>query len=109
MRSWLCVNLSPSSFSDLRSCSGALASQKRQLFWFGFVAMSWVLWTTRNKFTIENIFPSKPIGCLFKLVSFLQQWKLLTMDQDRGATEDLIARVHSTTSSMLQNDHANVG
>lgn len=90
----------PSSFSDLRSSSSLLSSQTRRLFWFGFSDMSWVLWTIRNKFTIENIFPAKPADCMFKLIFFLQQWKPLIKEQDPGATKA------STASSFLRSNRA---
>lgn len=58
-RSWLGVKWAPCSFAQLLTLANTLSGQLRRLFWFGFAAMSWALWTTRNKFTIEHVFPSK--------------------------------------------------
>lgn len=77
-----------------------------RIFWFGFAAMSWVLWTTRNKFSIERIFPNKPVDCLFKLLTILQQWKPLVKSGDMEATDSLISRVRATASDIISRDRA---
>lgn len=46
-----------------------------RIFRFGFAALSWVLWMTRNKFSIDHIFPNKLADCLCKLLNFLHKWK----------------------------------
>jgi hypothetical protein len=37
----------------------------------------WALWTTRNKFSIEAKFPSRPANSIFKMNVFLQIWRPL--------------------------------
>lgn len=61
---------------------------------------------TRNKFTIEHVFPNKPADVLFKLVSLLQLWKSLTREQDKEATELLISRVRALAISICCTNHA---
>lgn len=44
---------------------------------------------------------------VFKLLSFLQQWKLLTKEVNREATKVLISHVRSMASTLYQQDQAN--
>lgn len=32
------------------------AGRRRHLFWLVFAALTWILWTTRNKLVIERVF-----------------------------------------------------
>ena len=80
IRLWLGVNWNPSSFEDLRQCINSLAGRSKRVFMVGWAATCSALWTTRNKFTIEHIFPTNPVSCLFKTNVFLQQWRSLTKE-----------------------------
>ena len=71
--SWLQVSWNPSSFSELRTLAKVLVGVTKRVFWVGLGALCWALWTIRNKFTIEHIFPSKPTDVLFKSCILLQQ------------------------------------
>lgn len=64
IRLWLHVPWNPSSFADLRRCINSLAGRSKRVFMVGWAAICWALWTTRNKFTIEHIFPANPVSCL---------------------------------------------
>lgn len=99
VRSWLEVSWAPNSFDELRLVSSGLHGASKRLFWVGFGALGWALWTTRNKFTIEGVFPNKPTDFLFKMSILLQQWKLLTKQADRDALEAMIIKVR--TSALL--------
>ena len=57
-------------------------SKSRRFLWVLFSAMSWAIWTTRNKFTIEAKFPRQPADCIFKLIINLQLWRALQRRQD---------------------------
>ena len=102
IRSWLHVSWAPTSFADLRALANSLVGAQRRLFWVGFAAMCWSLWTTRNKFTIEHVFPAKPADCLFKTCIFLQQWRLLTKEEDRDAFDDMAPKIRATATSLSQ-------
>lgn len=65
VRSWLNTSWAPGSFSDVRLLTANLQDRSRRLFWIGLGALCWTLWTTRNKFTIEGVFPNKPADVLF--------------------------------------------
>jgi hypothetical protein len=45
---------------------------RRHLFWFMFAAMSWTLWTMRNKMVIEKVFPRRASDSMFKMLASLQ-------------------------------------
>lgn len=40
--------------------------QHRRLAWRTVSALAWALWTTRNKMTIEGMFPSHHVNYIFK-------------------------------------------
>ena len=101
IRLWLRVNWNPSYFEDIRRCINSLAGRSKRVFMVGWAAICWSLWTTRNKFTIEHIFPANPVSCLFKANVFLQQWRSLTKEGDCQAFDDMLSKMKSTTSSLL--------
>jgi hypothetical protein len=78
---------------------------RRRLLWLVFAAMSWALWTIRNKMVIEHIFLRRASDSVFKFLAFLQQWYPLCRQRDRerldSVLEDLLlaARQLSTQSS----------
>ena len=102
IRLWLGVNWYPSSFGNLRQCINSLVGRSKRVFMVGWAATCSALWTTRNKFTIEHIFPTNPVNCLFKATILLQQWRSLIKDGDLQAFDDILSRINSTASTMLQ-------
>ena len=68
----------------------------RRLFWLVFAALTWTLWTVRNKMVIERIFLRHGSDSMFKLLAFLQQWHPLSRQRDRGQLDDMIARMLET-------------
>ena len=104
VRSWLNVSWDPSSFSELRALANSLSDATKRVFWVGLGAVCWSLWTTRNKFTIEHVFPAKPADCLFKSCALLQQWKSLTKAEDHDALNLLISKVRASTSSLCRQE-----
>jgi hypothetical protein len=60
--------------------------------WVSFAALCWTLWNTRNKFTIEDVFPSQPADGLYKLSIYMQVWKPLAKRQDKEELEKPIGK-----------------
>lgn len=93
------VNWAPTSFASLIDLVKSMSEE--MVGFFGLVL--WLcprsLWTTRNKLSIEYIFPNKHVDCLFKLLAILQQWKLKSGDKE--AMDVLISRVRATTSDII--------
>ena len=100
------VPWAPSKFSALRLLVATLCGQFKRLFWFGFSAMCWTLLTTRNKFTIEQVFPNSAVNIIFKLSIFLQQRESLIREAGKAAVEVLNARVRVSTTSISGRDRA---
>ena len=96
--------LAPASFSELRTLASNLSGVCRRIFWVGLDALCWSLWTTRNKFTIEHVFPAKPADCLFKSCTLLQQWKSLTKVDDQDALSVLISKVWASASNLCRQE-----
>ena len=86
-------NWNPACFSDLyRELRGHVGQSKRVL-WTCCAALVWSLWTTRNKFTIDGVFPTQFADILYKLSMYLQVWKPVAWRQDREAMELTISRI----------------
>jgi hypothetical protein len=66
------VHWNPTSFAEFALVLQNLLMKARKAIWFLFIAQSWGLWTTRNKFTIEEVFPRQPHNVVFKLSMFMQ-------------------------------------
>jgi hypothetical protein len=45
-----------------------------------FAALAWTIWTTRNKMSIQKVFPNKPIDIICLALAFLRQWKILMQE-----------------------------
>ena len=80
--------------------------ERRRLFWLVFAALTWTLWTIRNKMVIERIFLRRASDSMFTFLAFLQQWHPLSRQRDRGQLDDMLdrlvetaRRISSTTSS----------
>ena len=80
--------------------------RRRRLFWLVFAALTWTLWTVRNKMVIERILPRRASDSLYSFLALLQQWYPLCRQRDRerldGMLEDLLAAARrlSTSSSL---------
>ena len=70
--------------------------ERCRLFWLVFAALTWTLWTIRNKMVIERIFLRRASDSMFKLLAFLQQWHPLSRRRDRGQLDDMLARLLAT-------------
>ena len=72
--------------------------RRRRLFWLVFAAMTWTLWTIRNKMVIERVFLRRASDSVYKFLAFLQQWYPLCRQRDKerldGMLEDQIGRAH---------------
>lgn len=76
------VDWDPSSRSEIVSYLSSVQGSSRRIMWTCAAAMLWALWRTRNKFTIEVVFPSHPADVIYKCIIFLQQWAPLGRHQD---------------------------
>jgi hypothetical protein len=48
----------------------------------------WIFWITRNKFAIEGVYPNAPSDIVYKILSYLQQWRVLLKGGDQSAMDD---------------------
>ena len=67
--------------------------KRRRLFWVVFAAMTWTLWTIRNKMVIERVFLRRASDSVFKFLAFMQQWHPLCRQQDLERLDDTLHRV----------------
>jgi hypothetical protein len=72
VRSMFGVNWNPRSLQEWFVILLTLNAQARRMIWTFFAAQSWALWTTRNKFTLENKFPQQLANYVFKCLINLQ-------------------------------------
>ena len=65
----------------------------RRLFWLVFAALTWTLWTIRNKMVIEHIFLRRASDSVFKFLAFLQQWHPLCRQRDLVRLDGILHRL----------------
>lgn len=85
--------------SDLASFLQARALQtgrQRHLFWLIFAALSWTLWTTRNKMVIERVFLRRASDSFFKFLAFLQHWHPLARQRDQECLGRMLDALQAT-------------
>ena len=73
----------------------------RRLFWLVFAAMTWTLWTIRNKMVIERIFLRRASDSVFKFLAFLQQWHPLCRRRDRAQLDGTLQRLLEAARRLL--------
>ena len=102
------VQWDPRSAAELVHILDAIQGPAKRVVWSCVGALFWALWLTRNKLTIEHIFPTNPVNCLFKAIIFLQQWRSLIKDGDLEAFDDMLSRMKSTASTLLRHSRRNL-
>jgi hypothetical protein len=85
----------PSCTADVFRFLDGCVGQTRRVLSTCCAALLWFLWNIRNKFTIEEKYPSQPADIIFKKFMYLQVWKPVARRQDREALEMTIKRIHS--------------
>jgi hypothetical protein len=104
---WACVremfkcDWNPARAGELITLSQRLSGRSRRIDWICFNVLCWTLWNV-IKNTTENIFISQPTNCNFKMVIYLQKWRLLSKRGDKQAIQDVKAVVRSLYSSLWQ-------
>jgi hypothetical protein len=58
---------------------------KSKLFALGVVL--WILWITRNKFAIEGVCPNSSSDVLYKILSYLQRWRVLLKGSEQAEVD----------------------
>lgn len=71
---------------------GKAGGRNLNLVYFCFAIVLWGLWTTRNKWAIEGIFPRHPSDFLFKINMMMQKWRILLRDGERTTLDGKIKR-----------------
>ena len=69
------------------------------IFLFGCVA--WSLWLIRNDFVFNDVVITSPVVALFRAISYMQRWKILSKGEDRRKLEEVIEML-KLQSSVLQ-------
>ena len=78
---WSCSPLSVENFQEQFLESADKKNRAFLCFLFGCVA--WSLWLIRNEFVFRNVLVSSPDVCVFRIISFMQKWEVLTKTEDR--------------------------
>jgi hypothetical protein len=65
----------------------------KRFLWTLFAALSWALWTTRNKFSIEAKFPKRLANCIFKTTIFLQLWRPLQKPEVQAMLDEAVPKL----------------
>jgi hypothetical protein len=98
VRELLHCSWNPAGAGDFLAISHGLAGAYRRVVWYSFAALAWALWNIRNKLTMEGVLIGKPADALFKMIVYMQQWRMLVKWKDRGlvdAAMDSLRRMHT--------------
>ena len=100
VRSMLGVQWQPLTFGDTFTLFNSYEGKTRKALWILFVVLCWALWTTRNKFCIEEVFPRQPAYVLFKSLIFLQQWRPVIKPKLLPLIDELARSLQATFAVM---------
>ena len=64
--------------------------RSRRLIWTVFAALSWTLWTIRNKMVIERVLLRHASDSVFKFMAFLQLWHPLCRQRDAERLDGML-------------------
>jgi hypothetical protein len=80
-----------------------------KLFIFAIVVSS--IWTTRNKMTIEVVFPRSPTNIFFKIQAGLHKWRARLGEVDRKQMDEWTTQVKRWAEDFLKKvrEHYNEG
>lgn len=105
---WTCIREAlsldsvPTGMQDMLETWARTKHKHAKLTIFCCAIILWGIWTTRNKFTIEGLFPSHPSDVLFKIQGFLQRWAALLRGVDKTILEDLIKKMKDWRTNFLK-------
>jgi RsiW-degrading membrane proteinase PrsW (M82 family) len=91
----------PAGAGDFLAISHGLTGAYRGVVWFTFAALTWTLWNIRNKLTMEATLIGKPADTLFKMLVYMQRWRMLVKLKDRRLVDvamGAIRRLHAELS-----------
>jgi len=71
----------------------------KRLALFLLAGIAWGLWVNRNKMAIERSFPRDPLQVLYSVISFLQKWRPLLKQADRGDMTKILGLLKTWASS----------
>jgi hypothetical protein len=98
VRELLHCSWNPAGVGDFLAISHGLSGAYRRIVWFSFAALAWTLWNIRNKLTMEGVLIGKPADALYKMIIYMQQWRMLVKWKDRGlldAAMETLRRLHA--------------
>jgi hypothetical protein len=98
VRELLHCSRKPAGAGDFLAISHGLSGAYRRVVWFSFAALAWALWNIQNKLTMEGVLIGKPADALYKMIIYMQQWRMLVKWKDRGlvdAAMETLRRLHA--------------
>lgn len=84
----------------LENWGGGNKNLSLTIFCLGVVL--WGLWSIRNKYAIEGVFPSQPSNILFKINMWLQKWWILLKEEDRATLETMTKEAREWMEEFLK-------
>ena len=93
-------HLAPRNFEDLFLLNEMNNKAKDRVFSALLVAVSWVLWTTRNNMIFRNKIVYSLLILPFQIVSFLLQWKALCRSEEGALMDHIAVKLKGMISSL---------
>jgi hypothetical protein len=88
--SWKFLDGTPLDFQDCMEGWIPLGCDNYKLKLFVLGVVLWILWITRNKFAIEGVCPNTPSDIIYKILLYLQRWRVLLKSGDQSAMDDKV-------------------
>jgi RsiW-degrading membrane proteinase PrsW (M82 family) len=105
IREILHCDWNPAGAGEFLAIAQGLSGRYRRLVWFAFAAQCWALWNVRNKMIFDGSLISNPSDVLYKMLIYMQQWRMLVKSTDRSlldAAMEEIKRLHSSLREQAQ-------
>jgi hypothetical protein len=105
IREILHCDWNPAGAGEFLAIAQGLSGRYRRLVWFAFAAQCWALWNVRNKMIFDGSLISNPCDMLYKMLIYMQQWRMLVKSTDRcllDAAMEEIKRLHSSLREQAQ-------
>jgi hypothetical protein len=68
-----------------------------------FAGLAWALWTTRNKISIQKMFPEKSIIVVYNALSYIQKWRVQMKPLEKNSAMELTKRVMDNAKESVPN------
>jgi hypothetical protein len=75
-------------------------NRTNRMFIIVFGCLAWSLWLIRNDFVFNEVIISSPSIGIFRTISFMQKWRILSKEKDQPWINTVITKLKLRLSSL---------